>query len=221
MVRRALVIVLFTALVLGGAAHGPVRDAHAAARLGTTDQLTILPDLRTVRFGKAVTVRGLLTRGGAPVGGAPVLVHRLGTTTGTAVVTDAQGRYTAAVRPRSNARWVASSGDLESKATLIRVAPKVTLSLSHRKKAKRLVEYFRGSVAPRHAGSSMKVQRWTRSGWRAVASGRLDARSRYTIAWVLPRGSATYRLRVILPAHEDHARGTSLPVTLQVVAGRG
>ena len=44
MVRRALVIVLFTALVLGGAAHGSARDAHATARRATTDQLTIIPD---------------------------------------------------------------------------------------------------------------------------------------------------------------------------------
>ena len=225
MVRRTLVIVLFAVLALACAAQVPAlgagADGASRARRGATGTLTFLPQLDLVRFGKTITVRGSLTAGGAPVAGAAVLVHRLGQTTGSAAVTDAQGRYQATITPRANASWAASAGEVQSDAVLIQVAPRVTLALSHSRSTSRLIEYFRGSVSPDHAGAAMVVQRSTASGWRKVASGRLDAGSRYRISWVLPQRSATYRLRVVLPAHADHAHGTSQPATLRVVVTQG
>jgi hypothetical protein len=226
MIRRALVIAVFSILAISCVgqipALGAVRDgASPARRSGDTGTLAFHPDLEVVRFGRSITVRGSLTANGAPVAGAAVLVHRLGEATGSGAVTDAQGLYETIITPRANASWAASAGELQSDAVLIRVAPRVTLALSHKRTATRLVEYFSGSVGPNHAGRMMVVQRATAAGWRTVASGKLSAGSRYRIAWVLPRRSATYRLRVVLPAHGDHAQGSSQPATLQVVVSHG
>lgn len=227
MIRRTLVIVLFFTAVLTsvpspGLALDPAGGAAAEARAAEpTTSLTFLPRLDVIRYGRSIRVEGALTTDGAPIADATVLVHRVGAATGTEVVTDAMGRYVTTISPHENAAWVASSGDLQSAEVLIKVAPKVTLALSHKRTASRLAEYFSGSVAPSHAGRTMLVQRATKSGWRTVASGKLNASSRYRIAWVLPRRSATYRLRVVLPAHGDHVQGNSPPATLQVVVNRG
>jgi hypothetical protein len=54
-----------------------------------------------------------------------------------------------------------------------------------------------------------------------VASGKLDSRSRFHITWYLPYKTATYKLRAIIPAHSDHAQGTSSTGTLKVAIRKG
>ena len=67
----------------------------------------------------------------------------------------------------------------------------------------------------------MLVQRRSRAGWRTIKAGAVDARSRYRVTWKLPNRSATYSLRVILPAHADHSQGASPRATLRVVFKKG
>jgi hypothetical protein len=137
------------------------------------------------------------------------------------VQTAADGYYHATIAPKANATWTAASGGATSADELIRVKPKVTLSLSHIKAGTRLTEIFSGTVTPRHAGRRVRIQKAVGSGWRTVASGRLDSRSRFRITWVLPYRTATYKLRATLPAHTDHAEGTSPTGTLRVVVRKG
>ncbi len=76
-------------------------------------------------------------------------------------------------------------------------------------------------MAPNHRGKKVLVQKAVGRLWKTVASGRLDSRSRYRITWYLPYRTATYKLRTVIPAHADHAQGTSARATLRVVVRKG
>jgi hypothetical protein len=189
------------------------------------DQLTFRPRAKLVQFGKSVTVSGYMTAGGgAPVGAGAV---DIGTVSGdqlkvkTSVQTGADGFYSKTVKPTANATWSAE-GITDADRASIQVAPRVTMTLSHLKASTRLSEILSGSVSPNHKGKKVLVQkRVTKTAWKTVASGRLDARSRYKVTWYLPFKTATYSLRVILPAHSDHAQGTSPTGTLRVKIRKG
>ena len=133
----------------------------------------------------------------------------------------ADGFYTATIKPSANAVWSAHASSFGDQVQ-IQVAPKVTLALSHLKpQGTRLREIFSGTVAPNHAGAKMLVQKAVGSGWRTVASGRLDSRSHYRVVWAVPFKTARYKLRVKLPAHADHAEGDSPTASFKVVVRKG
>jgi hypothetical protein len=197
---------------------GPAQIYHFAA---AGPSVTLRPRSALVLYGTSVTVGGYYADGATPVGGAEVQVSGVaagGTAAGAAAVTSAQGYYEVSLTPETNARWRAVAGAAASEEHLIRVMPKVSLSLSHlRPSGTRLVEVFTGSVAPRHTGTWVRVQRAVGSTWRTVASGKLDERSRYRITWRLPDRTATYKVRAVVPEHADHTEGASLVGTLRVV----
>ena len=203
--------------------RGRRRDSCASPR---PTRSPCAPRARLVQYGKSVTVAGYLTgAGGLPVSGAQVQVRRV---TGrdhrrrghrhhgrpgllpdlapAPVQRDLDGRSPAAPR---------------GEEALIRVMPRVTLALSHLKAGTVLTEIFTGGVAPAHDGQRVLIQKAVGSGWRTVASGRLDGSSRYRISWRLPYRTATYKLRAVIPAHADHAQGTSVTGTLKVVVREG
>jgi hypothetical protein len=189
------------------------------------EQLTFRPRAKLVQYGKSVTVSGYLTAaGGVPVGAGSVSI---GTVSGgslsatTTAPTDASGFYSKAVKPAANATWSAAGGGATADGVAIQVAPRVTMTLSHLKASTRLSEILSGSVSPNHRGKRVQVQKAVGKSWKTVACGRLDSRSRYRITWYLPYKTATYKLRVILPAHGDHAQGTSPTGTLRVKIRRG
>jgi hypothetical protein len=187
--------------------------------------LTLRPRAAAVKYGRAVGVAGYLTLGGEPLAHRAVAIRHSGsggTRTLATTTTDAQGFYTAAVSPATSGRLSAAAarvpgGPAVSGTETVGVRPLVSLSVSHTKAAGRLTEHFRGTVRPAHRGSRVVVQRKLGDRWRAVASGRLDARSRYAISWTLPKRSATYKLRVVLPAHADHLMGVSSTATIKVM----
>ena len=215
----------FTAAAHDGAGGAYVLGAGELLRFAEADAVTLRPRSKLVQYGKSVTVAGYLTgAGGLPVNAAQVQVRRVtGATTaaGATDTTDAQGYYQTSLQPRSNATWRAVAGGATGEEALIRVMPRVTLALSHLKAGTRLTENFSGGVAPAHAGRRVLIQKAVGSGWRTVASGRLDGSSRYHISWRLPYRTATYKLRAMFPAHADHAQGTSITATLKVVIKKG
>jgi hypothetical protein len=244
MIRRTLVIVatLAVGLTLAAtpalAASGRAGSAHARCRSAATDlpraagagtELTVaadLPPLTPVKYPKSVDLTGHLTTDGLPP--ATPQVVQVGQTSGDSFTpvasakTDASGFYRAAVTPTSNGTWTAVCGDVRGNEVAIEVAPRVTLALSHVQAAARLTEIFSGVVAPKHAGMRVLIQKAVRGGmWQMVASGRLDSRSRYRVTWNVPYKTARYRLRAILPAHPDHAQGTSMKAVLKVVVRQG
>lgn len=226
MFRRALCTVVLASVILACAAAPAIareaRRSQAAHAAGSATAVTFTPRLTVVRYGGAVSVSGYLTSAGDPVAGATVTLRetRGGVTRGGgAAVTNSRGLYQTTVSPRFNASWHAEAAGVSSPAVVIRVRPRVTLALSHTKSGARLTEVFSGAVAPAHAGRRVFVQLHTADGWRAVASGRLDRRSHYRIRWLMPYRSAVHRLRILLPAHEDHADGMSQTAFVRVRVG--
>ncbi len=99
---------------------------------------------------------------------------------------------------------------------------RVTLALSHLKpQGTRLREIFSGAVAPAHAGATVRIQKAAGTGWRTVASGKLDGSSRYRVIWSVPFRTASYKLRATLPTHADHAEGDSQTASFKVVIRKG
>ncbi len=209
----------------GGAwAMGNGGNARLWRISNAADQLTFRPRAKLVQYGKSVTVSGYMTgAGGIPVGAATV---NIGTESGdqlsvkTTAQTGADGFYSKTVKPAANATWSAE-GTTDAEGVSIQVAPRVTMTLSHLKASTRLSEILSGSVSPNHKGKKVLVQKAVGKNWKTVASGRLDSRSRYRVTWYLPYKTATYQLRVVLPAHGDHAQGTSPTGTLRVKIRRG
>jgi hypothetical protein len=227
MFRRALCTVVLTSVVLTClAAPAIARDARRAPAVraaGPETTLTFTPRVTIVRYGSAVVVSGSLTSAGVPVAGAAVTLRetRGGVTRdGGAAVTNSQGVYQTTVSPRFNGSWHAEAAGVSSLAVVIQVRPRVTLALAHTQSGTRLTEIFSGAVAPSHTGRRVLVQRSTAGGWRTVESGRLDARSRYRIRWLMPYRSAVHKLRVLLPAHGDHADGVSPTAYVRVRVDR-
>jgi hypothetical protein len=222
MFRRALcTVVLATVILTCAAAPAAAREARRsqAAHAGSATALTFTPRLTIVRYARAVSVSGFLTSAGGPVRDSFVTLRetRGGVTRdGGTAVTNGQGLYQTTVSPRFNASWHAEAAGVSSPPVVIQVRPRVTLTLSHTQSGARLTEVFSGVVAPRHAGKRVVVQRYAAGGWRTVESGRLDARSRYRIRWLMPYRSAVHKLRVLLPAHADHADGMSQTAYVRV-----
>ena len=190
-------------------------------------QVTFRPRAELVQYGKSVTVAGYATSGGGlPMNGAKVLLRKVtGATTiaGGSAWADPSGYYQSTLKPTANATWTATAGGSWSDRVVIKVMPRVTLDdLWHLKPVgTRLTEIFRGTVAPKHAGQRIVIQKAVGSDWRPVASGRLDSLSRFRVTWSLPWRTATYKLRAVLPAHADHAEGASSTATLRVVIRKG
>ncbi len=219
----------FTAAAPDGAGGSYVLGAGGAAKLyhfaDAAAAVTLRPRSTLVTYGKSVVVSGYYQLGASrPSQGATVEVRRVvggGTAAGASDTTDGQGFYEVRLKPTKNATWTALADGAAAEQRRILVAPRVKLALSHLKPAgKRLVEVFRGSVAPKHPGTRVLIQRAVGSRWRTVASGRLDKRSRYRITWRLPYRTATYKVRAVVPRHADHAEGASQTGKLRVVVSK-
>jgi hypothetical protein len=205
----------------GGAGSGAVlwRIADSAPTV------TFRPPSQSVQYGKSITVAGYSTlAGGLPASASPILIGKVRAgafTQETTTTAGGSGFYQATLKPSVNAIWTARAGGIQGGGVEIRVMPRVTLALSHLTAGTRLTETFSGSVAPRHAGSRVVIQKAVGSRWRTVASGRLSGSSRYKVTWALPYRTATYKLRTAILAHADHAEGASQTATLRVVIRKG
>ena len=74
----------------------------------------------------------------------------------------------------------------------------------------------RGAVAPAHpVGTAVRLQRYSGGAWRTVASGRLTTTTSYRVTW-RPPAAGSPLVRVVLPAHSDHATGVSARWTQRV-----
>jgi hypothetical protein len=209
----------------GGAwAMGNGGNARLWRISNAADQLTFRPRAKLVQYGKSVTVSGYMTgAGGIPLGAATVSIGMMSgdrLSVRKTALTSADGFYETTVKPAANATWSAE-GITDAGRVSIEVAPRVTMTLSHLKASTRLSEIISGSVSPNHKGKKVLVQKAVGKSWKTVASGRLDSRSRYKVTWYLPYKTATYKLRVVLPAHGDHAQGASPTGTLRVRIRRG
>jgi hypothetical protein len=198
-------------------------------RLGPDgDALSARARTAAVAYGHVAAVSGYLSNNGAPVSGKNVELSipdgHGGHQTVTAK-TGADGYFAARVAPKINCvvsalAHDAGGADVSAVSARVSVRPLVTLTLNHVRSGTRYVEMLRGSVRPGHAGRQVLLQCKTGGTWRTLCSSRLDAASHYGIRWLVPQRTANYLLRVILPAHSDHAAGTSPAARLRVVFRR-
>lgn len=184
--------------------------------------VTLRPRIDLVRYGRTILVAGYVTGDqGSPAARTDVAVGRTDASSPAAEASSASdGLYKAWITPKTNGTWTARTSTTTSAAVLIRVMPRITMTLSHVKAGTRLTEIFSGAVAPRHPGQRLLIKKRTPLGWRVVASGRLDSRSRFHIRWLMPYRTATYRVRAVLPAHADHAEGFTPTARIRVVIRR-
>lgn len=185
--------------------------------------LTFRPRALRVVYGKSAAVGGYVWSDALPVKAGDVTVTPSVASAGAApapVRTADDGYYHLTLSPKASALWTATSGAASS-GVRIEVQPRVSLALSHLKASTRLSEDFSGTVTPDHRGQKVLIQKAVGSSWKTVASGRLDSRSRFHITWYVPYRTASYRLRAIIPAHADHAQGTSPTARLRVAIRKG
>jgi hypothetical protein len=206
------------AYLLGEGALWRVADGGSAA------EVTLRPRSQLVLYGKRVTVAGYVTQADSlPGSGVHVAVTASGG--GSASASDqaeADGYFHASILPKANATWTAAAAGASSEGIVIWVKPRVTLALTHlRPQGTRLTEIFSGAVTPNHAGARVLIKKAVGSGWRTVASGRLDSSSRYRVTWALPYRTASYSVRAVIAAHADHAEGVSPKAGLRVVIRKG
>src|SRR5262249_12187872 len=116
-----------------------------------------------------------------------------------AVQPDSTGAIDVVVRPVKSLRYRIEVKGASSPALLLRVAPRVRLTIP--------VEpgTLAGTVRPRVAGETAIVERLAPSGWVQVAQASVDATGAFRVSLALTPGS--YRARV--PATGGFAEGTA------------
>ncbi len=96
---------------------------------------------------------------------------------------------------------------------LTNVSPKVAAVLSVSRVRAGATVAVTGTVAPRHAGQTVSLQRLVSGTWRTVSTVRLTSSSGYRFTFRAPRGSSA--LRILKPADSDHAVATSATLGLR------
>lgn len=212
-----------TAIALGSLAAAPMAlskpDPGAVA-------LTLSAQPNPVVFSTPATATGKLA--GTDAGGVSVSLEAdttvpLGdkfTPTGDRTTTAADGTYSIAIAPSVNTQYRAvakTKPATESQAVLVKVRPRVDVTVSDSTPAAGARVTFSGAVLPERDGAFALVQRRRSGGWKTVAKATLtDAgaeQSAYTKA-VTVRRDGTYRVKV--PKDAEHVAGFSRRQKLDV-----
>lgn len=187
--------------------------------------LTLSGPARLV-YGGSATLTGSLTWNGTQPGGRAVSIQSLpyGSTVWTQVAvatTSTAGTFAAAVRPSVNTYYRAGyagsdgMGGGYSAARLLPVAP--TMSILANTNSIRLggTITIATTLAPRHPGGSILLQRWSGSAWGTVAVRTLSSASTASVTVRPPsRGMNTYRW--VTPSDPAHAAGFGAPRAFRV-----
>lgn len=217
--RRSILIPAAVAVVLG-----LVVPVMAGAAPKPKNNLTIGAKPNPVTFGSPVVIAGQL-KGNDHAGKVIELdqspypfagFHKVAAT-----VTAAKGSYSFTRRPGLNTRFRvrAKTAPPDTSAQVLeQVRIKVTLHLSDStpKRGKRV--RFSGFATPQHDGLIARIQKRRPNGsFRTVARTPLKddgtTRSKYSRRLRIRRGGI---YRVLVPAHVDHAQGTSLKRGIRV-----
>jgi hypothetical protein len=214
----ALVVGLIAAI--GGPAVAGTSSPAKAKPGSTAISLTAKPAI--VTWGQATTFTGKVTGPGAATTveiqrdpypfGDGFVVQR-------SVATAKNGSFSVALLATVNTQYravVTGPNAATSPTMLVRVRPKVGLSLSTTTPAAGSTVRFFGSVKPPHDASPVSIQKRTATGsWTTVARAVLRAagttRSAYS-KLVTIRSAGTYRVKIA--AHGDHLSGVSRERTI-------
>ncbi len=121
--------------------------------------------------------------------------------------TDSTGAYTikrSAGQVQTNREWYVTSGTMRSTTITQGVAAIVTLRATAGRHRSTVLA---GHVTPSHRGERILLERLVGARWVTIARPRLGRASSFTVARVL--GSATVRLRAVLPADAENLLSVS------------
>lgn len=216
--RRVITLAILACAVLAPV----VADAAKPPKSPGNVSLTMVVRPLAVSYRGPVTVTGQRkgpNHGGKPVGLQANPFPFKGFKTIAVVKTDSKGNYRFATRPRRHTRYRTVTPEpatiydtvVKSPEALVHVRLRVGIGLSDATPRRGQRVRFFGSVAPKHNGRKVFIQRRRRDGrWRTVArtltrnaTGNKSAYSKR----VLIRRSGVYRVRVRGDA--DHSTGNS------------
>jgi hypothetical protein len=206
----------------GPAPPGPCDPAPAAAGLRLRASLAGGRRALTVRYGRRVRVRGLLTGlDGAPRPAAPLCVSARNAVPGASrlpadsVVTGARGRfsYTLGAGPSRRVWLVHRSGPLVASASvLVRVRASARLRASRRRLRTGQSVLLRGQIRGRPLRSRLLVELQARrgSGWQTFATTRAGRGGAFAYRYRFTRtvGIQRYALRARLPSQPGYPYAT-------------
>lgn len=183
--------------------------------------LTATAAKRTLLFGTGTTIGGtLVDDAAAPLPGETIKLRSCptgGACSTRSTTTAANGGYGFTVKPSKNTAYqISHTPSFRSASTTIKVMPKITLTASRTTMPSGGTVKLTGKVAPAHDGRTVKIQRLVAGEWKTIASATLSSTSTYAKQVTLTgRRGSTAKLRVVLPAHADHAQGKSPSVGIR------
>lgn len=179
--------------------------------------LTLVATPRTVVFGKAVTLSGLLTTGGTPTAGQSVALSmaQFGGSVFThlaTLTTTSTGTYSTTTKPK---KLTAYEGTAIGVTSIPRVTVQVAqrLKLSVRRRGGKV--YVKGSLGPAKRGRLVVIQVRVGKRWKTLARTRTSRRSTFTAVRALTRGHHAYGFRARTKAYPGLLGGTSRIVKLR------
>jgi hypothetical protein len=203
-------------LFIAGAALAAILASTAYAQ-PEPKNITIGATPTTVKFGGTVTLSGKLT--GQNNANRPVVVQQdpfpvdnfAGGNAGTAT-TNASGDWSVIVKPELNTRYMARSGNAESKAIDVLVRPAISLTLSDRTPKLGTTVTFSGRLCPEHDGVRVALQRRVAPNqWRTLRNPLLkDAPGTECSTYsrgLRPRRDGAFR--ILFRGDADHTEGPS------------
>ena len=200
--------------------------AAVPVTLTAVESTLTLAGARTITFGGAATLSGVLSWNGKPATGYRVTVQTspVGATTWTpvaTVTTSSTGTFGAAVRPALHSRYRVSfagaggMGGAYSSGLWVKVAPGVGIASSRTSLTLGQIVTLSTTVAPGHAGRTVYLQRLSGSTWTTVATPRLSSTSAAS-AVVRPPTRGTNLYRWVILADTDHDAGYSAVTQVRV-----
>ena len=222
-----------TVTAVNAVGPGPVSRHSAPAHL--TDNGTADPTPSTlgvsaptiVTYGGDAVVTGTLRSDGDALGGRAVdlYVRKAGATTWGAPVatltTSPSGTVARALRlDASSVVMLAYAGDRVSLGTsspprTVTVKPVISAAFSRTSVIRGQSSVLSGRVSPTLAGRRVRLERYTSTGWRAVAGVYLSSTSTYRFT-VKPGVRGSFSYRVVYSATTTHARAVSRTRVLKV-----
>jgi predicted GH43/DUF377 family glycosyl hydrolase len=179
--------------------------------------LTLVAAPLTVVYGKPVTLSGVLTEGGTPAAGLPVLLsmQQFGGASFTplaTLTTTSTGAYSTTTKPT---RLTAYQGNALGVTSIPRVTVQVAqrVKLSVRRRGGKV--YIKGSLGPKKRGRLIVIQVRVGKRWKTLARTRTTRKSTFKAVKALTRGKHAYGFRAKTKAYPGLLGGTSKIVKLR------
>ena len=206
----------YTVRVSAGDAAGNVRETEATLVPRIDLVVTLSRSARAVTYGQAVTLTGRLTDDtGQTFQHHPVQLWRraAGATRFTYVTTghtDDNGVVRFVRKPGANGEYqlrvepAEQTSGATSAPAFVGVRARLAVALTDPVIALGQTSYVVGTIAPKHVGVPLTVQRYVPGvGWQRVVTVPTSSLSRVRVA-VRPRGRGTYAYRVVFAGDADH-----------------